>query len=291
MYYGLIILSVVMFGGCFALNDVYRKMRGSSFKVSLENTIVGAVAGIIALIIYNGARFEFTPFTLIMATLGALNAIGFAVCSLKALDYINLSVFSLFSMLGGMLLPFLQGILFYNEGITVAKVVCIVLVVAALLLTVSWGKSNGGMIYYVSVFVFNGMSGVLSKIFTSAPFEKTSAAAYSIWQAVIIAVITATILVFIRLREGKTDKDSPKLAIRATSVSAANGILNKVANFILIIALVHVQASVQYPMVTGGTIIVCTCISFLGDKKPTAKDILSVLLAFAAMFALLVIPI
>ena len=64
------------------------------------------------LVIINGFRLEFTPFTFVIALLAAINSIVFVFCSIKALDSINLSLYSLFSMLGGMVLPFLQGIFF-----------------------------------------------------------------------------------------------------------------------------------------------------------------------------------
>jgi len=121
MYYGLIILSVLMFGGCYALQDAYRNMRGSRLNISMENSFVGSLAGFVVLLIFNGFKIEFTPFTLLIALLASLNGIAFAFCSFKALDTINLSLFSLFSMLGGMVLPFLQGIIFYGEKLTLAK--------------------------------------------------------------------------------------------------------------------------------------------------------------------------
>lgn len=52
MYYALIFISVAMFGGCFALNDVYRKRRGSSLKISMEASFVGAVAAVDACGVY-----------------------------------------------------------------------------------------------------------------------------------------------------------------------------------------------------------------------------------------------
>ena len=115
MYYALIILSVVMFGGCFGLQDVYRKIKGSGIKISLEFSLVGSIAGFVLLLMVNSFKFEFTPFTLIMAFLASINGFANTFCSFKALDRINLSLYSLFSMLGGMVLPFLQGILFYDE--------------------------------------------------------------------------------------------------------------------------------------------------------------------------------
>ncbi len=290
MYYGIILLSVVMFGGCFALKDVYRRMRGSGLLISMESTFVGAAAGLVVLLAVNGFNFEVTWFTFIMACLFALVGITFAFFSFKALDVINLSVFSLFSMLGGMVLPSAVGILFFEEGVTVAKIVCYVFIVLALLMTVSRGKKGKNKIYYAGVFVLNGMSGVLAKIFASAPFEKTGAAGYSIWGA-LMTVVFSGIAWAVLLRAQRQKKPSLPYTWRAFGVSALSGSANKIANFLLVLALAHVDASVQYPMVTGGVMIVSTLICFFGDRKPSKKEILSVGIAFLGMLALFIIPV
>ena len=62
-----------MFGGGFALNDVYRKERGSGLSVSMEAAFLGSLASLPFLFAFNGFVLDFTPFTLIMATLAALN--------------------------------------------------------------------------------------------------------------------------------------------------------------------------------------------------------------------------
>ncbi|MBO4940399.1 MAG: hypothetical protein J6D30_05220 [Clostridia bacterium] len=289
-YYGMIIVSVFMFGGCFALNDVYRKMRGSSLKISLESSSVGALAGLVILLLLNGFQFEFTWFTLLMAFCASLVGIGFTFCTFKALDVINLSLFSLFSMLGGMTLPFMQGILFYGEhGQILAKIVCFACICAALALTVT--KSNerkkSATIYYIGIFVLNGMSGVLSKIFTSSPLEKTSAAGYSIWIAICTVVLAGGLWLFFFRNRGEK---SPQMW-KSAGVAAANGAINRIANYLLVIALLRVDASVQYPLVTGGVMIVSTLLCYFGEKKPTKKEWLSVLIAFVGMLALFAIPI
>ncbi|MBR2432837.1 MAG: hypothetical protein IKB23_07970, partial [Clostridia bacterium] len=84
--------------------------------------------------------------------------------------------------------------------------------------------------------------------------------------------------------------NAPKMKLSDTGVGVLNGITNRVANFLLVIALAHVDASVQYPMVTGGVMIVSTLICFFGKNKPSKKEILSVILAFVGMLALFVIP-
>lgn len=286
MYYLLVIIAVIFFGGCFTLNDVYRKLRSSSMASSLESSFVGSLAGLIVLLFISGFDFQATPFTLLVAFASAFASISFAFCSFKALDSANLSMYSLFSMLGGMILPFFQGILFYGEKITISKIVCIIFVGIALTLTVSRDKTKKGAVYYIGVFVLNGMVGVLSKFFTSAPFEKTSAEWFSIWIAIFTAVISGVLwLLFFR------KKSMARYTWQALGVSSLNGVINRIANFLLVVALAHIDASVQYPMVTGGVIIVSTLISLFGKNKPSNKEVISVLMAFAGTLALFLIKI
>lgn len=296
-YYALILLSVCMFGGGFALQDVYRRKRGSNLKISMESAFIGSLAGLIVLLIVNGFSFEVTAFTLLMASLAALNSILFTFCAFKSLDYINLSLFSLFSMLGGMALPFFQGILFYSEGVTVAKCICVAFICAALACTIEKGERKKGAIFYLGIFLLNGMSGVISKIFSASALPKTSAAGYTIWISICTIVLSAAVWGVLTLKdrgkalEAAENKPTKKVLWQSYGIGAAYGAINKVANFLLVLALAHVDASVQYPMVTGGTMIVSTIICFFGDKKPTKKEMLSVALAFVGMLALFLIPV
>ena len=287
MYYGLILISVVMFGGCFALNDQYRKHRGSGLKISLQFSLSSSLAGLVVLLIVGGFRLEFTWFTLLMAVLTAINGFAFSFFGFKALGMINLSLYSLFSMLGGMMLPFLQGILFYDEPLTVAKIVCFVFICIALALTVEKGEKKKGTVYYIGIFVLNGMSGVLAKIFASSSLPKTSSAGFSILSAMSSVVIAAVILLLFYRKKG----DTPPATLASTVISSLSGITNRIANFVLVIALAHVDASVQYPMVTGGVMIVSTLICFFGPNKPSKRELLSVALAFIGLLALFLIKI
>lgn len=287
MYYGLIMLSVIMFGGCFALNDAYQKLRGSSLKTSMQFSFVGSLASILVLSIINGFRIEFTWFTFLMALLSATNGFVLTYCSFKALGSINLSLYSLFTMLGGMVLPFIQGIVFYSEGITAAKIICFALICLALALTVNKGESKGGTIYYIGIFVLNGMCGVLSKIFAASPYEKTSAAGYSMLSSICtLSIALLCLAIFFR-----NSKNEQKHSVLSISLNSLCGSVNVIANLILVIALSHVDASVQYPMVTGGVIIVSTIFSLFGKNKPSKKEILSVFIAFLGLLAVFIIPV
>ena len=277
----------MMFGGCFALNDVYRRIRGSNIKISLQFSLIGSLSGFVVLLLVNGLKLECTPFTLIMAILSSINGFAFTFCSFRALDRINLSLYSLFSMLGGMMLPFFQGILFYGEKMSIAKWVCFILIMLALVLTVEKGERKRGTIYYACIFILNGMSGVLSKIFAESSFPKTSPTGYTNLSSICSIVISAFLLLTFFRKKPATEK----IPLAGVAVSASSGITNIIANLILVIALAHVDASVQYPMVTGGVIIVSTLISFFGTNKPTKKEIISVMVAFLGLVLLFAIPV
>ena len=303
MYYALILLSVVMFGFCFGLNAKYSNTVGRSLKISLVFSALSSTAGLIVLLIMNSFKIEFTVFTFIMSLFSVANGILITFCGFQALGTINLSLYSLFMMLGGMVLPFLQGIIFYGEALTVSKIICFVLITVALFFTIDkkMMSNKKATLYYVAIFILNGMSGVISKVFTTAgeggllsyftstPFEKTSPAGFSILGTILTIVISLLILLlFFTKKDGEEKIKHTPLSI---AIASGAGILNRVANYILVFALAFVDTSVQYPMVTGGVMIVSTVMAFFTPNKPKRNEIISVCIAFVALLALFLIPV
>ena len=283
MYYGMILLSVCLFGGNFLCNRQYQKQIGNAAYAALLYTLLSALAGTLILLCVNRFRVELTPFTLLIAVLVACNGIAYQFCALRALGSINLSLFSLFAMLGGMVLPFVAGILFFGEPLTLAKTICLLGISAALLFTVQKEGGKKGSLYYVGIFVFNGMSGVLAKTFEAGNAPKTSAAGYSLLCAIITALISGISL----LAVFQTRKGSCKLS--SLGFAVGGGSMGQIGNFLLVLALSHVEASVQYPMVTGGVMIVCTLLGLLVGEKPPKRELFAVLVAFLSLLLLWVI--
>ena len=274
-----------MFGIQFYVNDVYQKRSGNGAVAAFTFALIGALTGTVCLAFV--ARFDFsvTPFAALWALVTAVNNTLFLICSLKALERVDLSMFSLFSMLGGMMLPFLAGLIFYGEPMTLAKGVCVVLITAALAVTVKKDeKSRGGELYYIAVFVLNGMCGVLTKIYEDSSLPKVSPEGYSLWVAIMSAAIAAVALAVLYKSFKKPDRASILLGI-------GGGILEKGGNLLLLIALAVLPASVQYPFVTGGVMISATAIAAIAGQKPTKQEITALVLSFIGLIALVVIPI
>lgn len=288
-YYTLILLATLLFGANFVCNDVYRRERGSSVVISLQFTVISCSVSTLFFLAINGFRFDCTWFLFLLALVGAVNSFLFSLCTFKSLGIINLSLYSLFSMLGGMVLPFLQGIIFFGEAVTVANLICFLLIVFALVLTVEKnGDKKGGTLYYVGVFVFNGMSGVLAKILNAAPFDKGTvpAVSYSVLSGFLSILLSGLLLFYFT---EKHPEKLPPMSLRSNIVCAGSGVINRVANYMLVIALLHVPSSVQYPMVTGGVMIVSTLACFIMKNKPSKKEVISVAIAFIAL-VILVLP-
>ena len=282
MYYGVITLSVLMFGINFWMNNRYQRHSGSGLSATFFFTLCGNLAGLPILLALNGFRMGATPFTLMMAAVAAINSVAYSFCALKAFAHINLSLYSIFSMLGGMVLPFLFGIVVYREPLTLANTLCLLLIAAALALTVKPGERKKGGIYYAGVFCLNGLSGVLSKLFQSAPFQKTDAASYSVWIAVWCVVLSAAVLTATRAWRLLPCK-------AALGYAFGCGVLNRTANYLLLVALAVLPASVQYPFVTGGTMIVCAVISALTGQRPSRREVLAIALSFAGILLLVLL--
>lgn len=282
MWYCIILSAVVMFGVQFFFNSRYQSFAGHTLAASLSFSALTGLFGLAGLLLINGLSLSVTPFTLAMAIWAALNNLAFSYCAIISLGRINLSLFSVFSMIGGMLLPFAAGLLAFSEFDRLAgKCLCLLFIVAGMLTTVRRQEEQGAWKYYLGVFIFNGMSGVLSMIYTNADLPKGSAADYSILSAIARILIAAVWLAFL------PRKKKLPLGTRAVFDAAAYGILNATANWLLLISLVHVDGSVQYPLVTGGVMVVSTVIGYFTAKKPTKRDVLAVALSMAGMLCML----
>ncbi len=274
-YYILILIATVLFSCQFMMTQGFQKLNGSSFRTSIRFASQTSIVIAFAMLILSGFKLRFTPFLVIVALGHSVLAFTSSFCSIKALGTANLSVFSMFSMLGGMLLPFVYGIGFGGEKMTWGKGICCVLIVLALTFDRENFKSKAAAVkYYFAVFFLNGMNGVIAAFITHTEpgYNKQS---YLALMNIFVFIIT-----FIVYYVKEKKPPIPRLAELKYSVSY--GVCNGVANLMLLIALGHVNASVQYPIVTGGVIIFSTVAAALQKDNVKRRTIISAIIAFIA---------
>ena len=275
MYFLMIIVAAVMFSFQFVFNDGFRREAGSSLNASLKFTLYSSFVGLIVLLVINKLHMEVSLFSLLTACVYSAVCISLGYASIKAFEYANLSVYSVFSMIGGMVLPFLYGIMCGEEFKTI-RVVCCVLTAFSVTMSIKKGEhSKKATIYYVLVFFLNGLVGVISKFHQSYPYLCVDSGSF-----MILTKITAVLFSLILLLLQKEHDFS--VSRKALLYAGLYSVLNSVGNLLLLVALLNLPASVQYPVVTGGVIIVSTLIVIIRKEKITKKEILAAGVAFIA---------
>ena len=89
MYYGIVVISVLMFGVQFYLSDKYQKENGTGISAVFTFSFISYLVGAICLLVINRFDVSFTPFTLIMAVITALDGVLCTICSLKSLEKVK----------------------------------------------------------------------------------------------------------------------------------------------------------------------------------------------------------
>lgn len=274
IYYFLLILATALFSSQFLLNQLFCSFKGSSAADSLLFTLYTSLAGFFIVFIINGFRLELSLFSVLIALIYSVVNLLYNAASLKAFETVNLSVYSVFSMLGGMLLPSVFGIFYSAEAMTVQKLICFIFISAALFLTIDRKarKSKKAYFYYAAVFVLNGSVGVLSVIHQSGSSAVDSFS--FLMQTRLISFFFSAIGFALKYRA------FPRITMRPLLCCVAFTAMCSLGNLFLLISLKHIDASVQYPIVTGGVMLFSLIISLIRKEKVTKKEALSTLVAF-----------
>ncbi len=280
MYYALIIGSTAMFSLQFIFSKGYQRECGSSLDSAMKYSLYASLVGLLAMLIINAFKVDITLFSVMVALLSTILGISYSFATVKAFEHTSLALYSLFAMLGGMLLPMFFGIIFCGEELTVYKVLSAVLIMIALVIgSYERGSKKTGLGMCLLVFFLNGMSGVLSKFHQMNVDLCVDSQSYMI----ISKALSIAICLFYMLVKGV----SFKLNLKAAVCSVGNGVLSTLGNLILLISLIHVDASVQYPIVTGGVIVFSTIAEGIYNKKISLKEIISAVVAFFATLILI----
>lgn len=310
MYYAMLIGASFLFGSQFMVTKAFEKNYGKTVRASLSFSLLYSLfAGVIFFIIKlvsSGTVFNFNSFSLCMAFgLSLVNILSSAI-GIKTLALGDIAVYSLFLMLGGMIVPFFAGIVFLKESVSVCNLIGVAIMIIALCLPVFFGKKNKNageaqtdgdtkkktsvFFYVLCVFLFilNGLSSTLSK-FNSVREGAALGAEFTFYTYGIQFVISLAAFA-LTTASGKSDKTQneekqPGILFRPVAIGcgAAFGAVNGTAFLMSSVAAEHVVAVAQYPLITGATILFSSLLAFLFYReKPTALQLVQIVISLAA---------
>lgn len=271
--YLLLILAAFLFAVQFLFNQQYRRLKGEGLDATMTFSLYTSAISFVILFALGRFQLHITWFSLLIAVLYAAVCLLSSYAGLKAFGTANLSVYSIFMMLGGMLLPFAYGILFANEALSFAKALSILLICAAVGCSFEKGaEGKNAYRFYAAIFVLNGLVGVLSKIHLSV--AALAVDSYSFMATIQLALLAMCLLYCLMTRQG-IPKPSGKLYLCLSGYAVCNGI----GNLFCQIALTSLPASVQYPIITGGVMVFSTLISLARREPLGGKTYLAAALA------------
>ena len=283
---------------CFALQFAFTKLYEGAVKQTAVTTLVMLfVTGLVGTVLYlfvGGFSVSFSAVSLFWATFMAVIMIPYYMIGIKVLSLGSLAVYSMFMMLGGMLVPFFYGVIFLREELSVWKAAGTVMLTLFIVLQAVCQEpieeKNGNpsdkkkkilfFILSLLIFVINGLTGVIAKAHQisdgavdEVSFTIISCALTAIFSLMLLAIIGKGAVVMIR----------SMLKIRPLVIMTLIGAAAYTGNFLHLKAASTVPASVQFPIVSGGVIVISAFISFLiFREKLSKKEWITIAGAFAA---------
>lgn len=275
--YILLVFSVLCIGVYFAVMNVFQKRTKPSLAVSLMFAAGYAFCGLVLLACVMKFQLKFTWFALGLGALISLCYMTNLIMGIKILSVGGISLFTIFMMLGGMIVPFVFGILFLNEPVTPLKLIAVLLMIVSLVLATYTAGENGAVnkkkliLYCITVFFSNGGTSVIATVHQHKNNigRAVSEIQFSWMEYLFTFTFSVIILIVLAVRKRDDFREALcEIKSRGNFVfPAIYVVFVAVSNICLLKAVAVLPASVQFPMITGGTIIVSTLIGRLFFKE------------------------
>ena len=275
--YIFLILASFLFSMQFLFHKKFLEENGESMDTALKFTVWTSICSFLILLVQNKFHIAFSWFSFGISVAYVAVTVTSSYATVKSLSVVNLSLFSVCTMLGGMALPVLYGVLFKHEPFTGIKFICCVLMAVAMFLSVSDTKSQGksAMLWYCLVFVLNGLDGVLATIHQNAGEINVDSRSFMCIKN-ILTMLTCVAWLLIR------NKRLAKVSVRSVMTAGGYAALNSTGGLLMLTALLALPASVQYPIVTGGTMVFAALIGFFRKEPFTKKNAVALALSLLA---------
>ncbi|MBR4961120.1 MAG: hypothetical protein IKY52_09505 [Clostridia bacterium] len=299
MYYLLILVAVVLLALQFCTNKFYQLRFGNAVTASLLFTALNGLTTALLFFCIGGFRLTVTAYSLMMAAVIAVLCCLYTLIGFRMLALGNMSVYTMFLMLGGMLLPYLYGVFWLDEEITVCRILGVILLALSMVFPVLGTGDDESkkktrtlfLLLCLVVFTLNGFVSITSKMHQISDRLIVGENDFVILSNGMNGLISSVALFFMCLARRTAPLREP---LTAGSMGLIAGIIgvsaacNGTSYMLQLIGAANVPASVLYPMVTGGMMVLSAVAGMVFFREfPDKKTAVGLLLAFAATFLFL----
>ena len=250
------IFNVLCSAGQSALGKQYSKNGGASLPFNMNKAAIGTLLFLVIGLI-NGFSLHFET---ILFGIGY----GISLClsmhtGFKALSIGPMALTSIIASFS-LIIPFLFGIIFWNEGLTIFKCIGILLLLLSILF-INLKKENGfsakWFFYAVATLIANGICSVIQKMH-QLKFPSLYRTEFMFW-----ALLSVLIILFITHKA----KRNAQAKLEFSMLGIVSGVANCLANYIVLYLSAAENASVLFPIISISNIIAVWVIGIIFFKE------------------------
>lgn len=282
--YALVIVATILLAVEFAFQKLYQKQCGTGIKAGLFfNAVSGLVTAVIFFMI-NGFRIQASFYAVILAACMSVCLLSYTILGFQVLKAGNMAFYTMFLMTGGMVIPYIFGLLFLNEPFSLLRMIGLLIMICAIVLSnLSAARSSPKIILLcVLIFFLNGGCSVSSKLCqTPNPYGTATPTAFVFLTGAIRFVLCSAALLLYR-KKNVQDQTAPQRKIqKVLPIIACTAIVSGTSYMLQLMGAANLPATVLYPIVSGGSIIFSTLAGMICfHEKPTLYQKLGVALCF-----------
>jgi len=311
MAYIFVLLAVIGFALQFTLTKAYQARTvtlSTSGKALLERSFYFAMTRSFAVaaifFVARGFYVEITAFSVGVALGIMVLSLLSTVIGMMVLSRGKMSIYTLFLMLGGMMLPFFVGVIIWDEPLTWLRVLGLGLLTLSLFAPLfeakDEGKKGGRLFFFLCLCMFfiNGMFSILSNFHQITPGH-VDAISFTILTSMFTGIGSGLLWVIVKVY-ARVNGETVESEVTDTPRSKPENRRYTLVNLLIILALALVSgaafslqlnsaseldASVLFPMITGGTIFFAAVAGFIFFKeKPKRYSAAGIIIAILATF-------
>lgn len=285
MQYLMLTLAGLLLAMDFALNKIYQKSQGTSPESALFfNSVLGLTTAIVFFAV-NGFKLSLSPYSAFAALLMSTLVMSYNIIGFRILKQGPMAIYSLFLMSGGMVLPYIWGLIFLNESFSVIKTVGLIVITGGVFLSNFNGeKTNLKQICMCfAVFVLNGLVSVVSKMHQiETNYHCVSTVEFVILGGMFKFFVAGFLFLLFKNRTEKSNLFKSKNNLfKSLIIIISSTLIRGSSYFLQLYGAKSLPATVLYPFVTGGSIVFSTLTgALLFKEKLSRKVIIGVVLCF-----------
>lgn len=272
--YIFILTATLLFSVEFLFTKKYQLVAGTNTEASFFQKMVAPIMFVIILFFYNKCELHITTFSFALALINAVICNLIMFFSIKALAGGSIANYTLYLLCGGMVLPVVYGAAI-GDSFDVWKGLSLLLIFGAIAVKFDGKEKANRLVLFCSVMLFllNGAVGIVSAVHQGElfDFDKVSALEFSMLNSLLSIILGGVVFGVIYVK--KRREIDMKAYVKATPWAMCDGILNGVANLLLLLSLKDLAPSLQYPMITGGSIFLSAVFGLIVYREKPSKRV------------------